>query len=99
MLKPCVSLEIISAEAFGVQFPGAVSTRPSKARSCRLGRGPGAGQGHRMDCQGTCDVPHAPTGAARRKGARRLTKRPGLLSDLHVHWERFGEHERKEEHV
>ena len=52
-----------------------------------------------MDCQGTCDVPHAPTGAARRKGARRLTKRPGLLSDLHAHWERFGEHERKEEHV
>ena len=33
------------------------------------------------------------------KGARRLTKRPGLLSDLHAHQERFGEHEREEEHV
>ena len=33
------------------------------------------------------------------KGARRLTKRPGLLSDLHAHRERFGEHEREEGHV
>jgi hypothetical protein len=36
-----------------------------------------------------------PRGAARRKRGSRLTKRPGLLSDLHAQWERFGEHEPK----
>ncbi len=33
--------------------------------------------------------PRAPTGAARRKGARRLNKRAGLLSGLHAHRERL----------
>jgi integrase/recombinase XerD len=34
---------------------------PLKARFCRLGRGLGAGQRHRMGRQETCEIPHAPT--------------------------------------
>jgi len=80
MLKPCVSLDIfLPAEAFGLWNPGAASTRPPQARSLRLDRGPGAGQRHGTDRQGTCEIPFASTGATGRMKERRLTNcsRPG----------------------
>ena len=95
MLKPCVSLDIfLPAEAFGLWNPGAASTRPPKARSLRLDRGPRAGQRHGTDRQGTCEIPLASTGATSRNAERRLIKcsRPG--GDLPARRERLGEHER-----
>ena len=46
-----------------------------------------------MDRQETCEIPHAPTGAARRKQGRRLINVPGLVRVLHSDQERYGEHE------
>jgi len=94
MLKPCVSLDIfLPVEAFGLWNPGAASRRPPKARFPRLDRGPGAGQRHGTDRQGTCEIPLASTGATSRNAERRLTNcsRPG--GDLSVRRERLGEHE------
>jgi len=50
----------------------------AKARSCRLGRGLGAGQRHRMDRQGTCEIPHAPTCAICRGRNAGWPRVPGL---------------------
>ena len=100
MLKPCVSLDIfLPVEAFGLWNPGAASRRPPKARFSRLDRGPGAGQRHGTDRQGTCEIPLAPTDATSRNAERRLIKcsRPG--GDLTARRERLGEHERGEERV
>src|SRR5208283_4271765 len=95
MLKPCVSLDIfLPAEAFGLWNPGAASTRPPQARSLRLDRGPGAGQRHGTDRQGTCEIPFASTGATGRIKERRLINVPGLADGLHARQERLGEHER-----
>src|SRR5271166_6130016 len=54
MLKPCVSLEIV--------YPLGPSVWASRGRCL------GAGQRHRMGRQETCEIPHAPTGAACRAG-------------------------------
>jgi len=48
-----------------------------------------------MDRQETCEIPFAPTSAARRKMGRRLTNVPGLMSILRARQERLGEHERR----
>jgi len=49
----------------------------AKARSCRLGRGLGAGQRHRKDRQETCEIPLASTVKNRPGRERRLTKCSG----------------------
>ena len=70
-LKPRLAIAaviFVPAEAFGLVCPGAVSARPLEARSCRLGRGLGAGQRLGTGRQGTCEIPRAPTGAACRAG-------------------------------
>ena len=96
MLKPCVSLDIfLPAEAFGLWNPGAASRRPPAARSPRLDRGPGAGQRHGMDRQGTCEVPLASTGATSRNWERRPINCSRPDGDLRAGRERFGEHERR----
>lgn len=46
-----------------------------------------------MDHQETCEIPHAPTCAARRNRGRRPNNVPGLTSDLRARQERLGEHE------
>jgi len=56
---------------------GGSTDKIAKARSCRLGRGLGAGQRHGMDRQETCEIPHAPMGAPCRVLERRLTKCSG----------------------
>ena len=48
-----------------------------------------------MDRQETCEIPLAPTGAARRKWGRRLNNVPGLLSVLRAQRERLGDHEHR----
>jgi hypothetical protein len=52
-----------------------------------------------MDRQETCEIPLAPTGAARRSVGRRLTNVPGLSSILHSRWERLGDHELRRKRV
>jgi len=48
-----------------------------------------------MDRQGTCEIPFTSTREARRNRNHRLTMAPGLMSVLHAHQERFGEHEQR----
>src|SRR5208282_2253408 len=92
MLKPCVSLDIfLPAEAFGLWNPGAASRRPPEARSLRLDRGPGAGQRHGKDRQGTCEVPLASMGATSRNWERRPINCSRPDGDLRAGRERFGE--------